>query len=58
MDDELNEAVFFKSSLKDIDLSSCKISSMNVGLDDIKGAILNFEQAIGVARMIGVKIKD
>ena len=48
---------FLKTSLKDIDLSSCQIEGISISVEDIKGAIINHLQAIDLLYLIGVKVK-
>jgi len=50
-------AQFFKTSLKGIDLSTCKIERVAVSIEDIKGAIIDQFQAIDLLYLLGVKIK-
>lgn len=54
---DLTGANFFKTSLKDIDLSTNNISALVVGLDDIKGAKIDSMQALDLIGLLGVKIK-
>lgn len=54
---DLTGANFFRTSLKDIDLSSDNISALVVGLDDIKGAKIDSMQALDLIGLLGVKIK-
>ena len=48
---------FFKTSLKDIDLSNAIIEGIVISLQDIKGAIIDEIQSINLLNLIGVKLK-
>ena len=50
-------ASFFKTKLKDIDLSTNIISGIIVGYEDIKGAVIDSMQAIDLMGLLGVNIK-
>ena len=52
----LKQSVFTNSPLKDIDLSTSNIESIYLLIDYIKGAIVNQEQAIALARLLEIKI--
>lgn len=54
---DLCRTQFYKTSLKDIDLSSCKIEEIAISIEDIKGAIIDQFQAIDLLYLIGVKLK-
>ena len=54
----LRQAQFFKTSLKNIDLSNSQIEGIAISLEDIKGAIIDQIQAIDLLYLIGVKIKQ
>jgi Uncharacterized low-complexity proteins len=51
-------ADFFKALLKDIDLTDCIIDGITVSdtCKELRGAIVNAEQAIELARILGIKI--
>ena len=53
----LQEAQVFNTSLKGIDISECDILGISIGLEDIKGAIIDTYQAVDLMYLIGVKIK-
>ena len=50
-------ASFFKTKLKDIDLSTNIISGIIIGYEDIKGAVIDSMQAIDLMGLLGVNIK-
>ena len=49
--------IFYRTSLKDIDLSDSNIAGISVQLEDIKGAIINEFQAVDLLYLLGVKLK-
>ena len=49
---------FFHTSLKDIDLTTCDIEGITVGLEEIKGTIVNPMQALDLSKLLGIVIKD
>ena len=51
-------AQFFKTSLKDIDLSESQIQGMAITMEDIKGATIDIVQAADLLYLLGVKIKN
>lgn len=55
---DLTGASFFKTPLKDIDLSDCVIDGFSVSDDlrELTGAKMNALQAVGIAGMIGIKV--
>lgn len=54
---DLTQARFFKTSLKDVDLSSSKIEKIAVLAEDIRGAVIDQFQAVDLLYLIGVKLK-
>ena len=54
---ELIETSFFRTYLKDIDLSTCHTSKLVVRIDDLEGAIVNSFQAIEFSKLLGLIIK-
>ena len=54
---DLTQAQFFKTSLRDIDLSNSLIDGIAISLEDIKGATISELQAVDLISLIGVKIK-
>lgn len=46
------------TSLKDIDFSSCLLIGGTFSLPDLRGVILNSEQALEVTKLFGILIKD
>lgn len=54
---DLTQAQFFKTSLRDIDLSNSLIGGIAISLEDIKGATISELQAVDLISLIGVKIK-
>ena len=46
------------TSLKDIDFSSCLLVGGTFSISDLKGIILNSEQAIEISKILGIQIKD
>ena len=54
---DLTQAQFSKTSLKGIDLSTCKIEGIAISLEDIKGAIVEELQAMDLLYLLGVTLK-
>ena len=54
---DLTQAQFFKTSLKNIDLSDSIIEGIAISIEDIKGVTINQFQAVDLMYLIGVKIK-
>jgi uncharacterized protein YjbI with pentapeptide repeats len=54
----LTSAEFSFTSLKDIDLTTCTISGISANLLDLRGAIIASSQAVDLAGMLGVVIRD
>lgn len=54
---DLTSASFFKTKLKDVDLSSDIISGLIIGFDDIRGALIDPLQATDLVGLLGVKFK-
>jgi uncharacterized protein YjbI with pentapeptide repeats len=46
------------TSLEDIDISSCEINEMGIGMEDIQGAIVSLNQAVMLSRLMGISIKE
>ena len=57
---DLTKVNFFKTSLSDIDFSSCRIDGILVSenLNELKGASINAAQAVDIIKYIGIKIND
>ena len=55
---DLSQAQFFKTSLKDIDISDANIEGIAISIEDIKGAIIDQMQALDLLYLIGVKIRN
>ena len=57
----LVEAEFHRTSLKGIDLTSSEIAGIRIGSipgGELKGATVTSLQALDIARMLGITIKD
>ena len=54
---KLIETSFFKTKLKDIDVSSCEFSGITTSIEDVKGLIVNNFQAIELSKLLGIVIK-
>ena len=46
------------TNLAKIDLSTCNINNMKVDLENLKGCILNQNQAIAVVNLLDIIIKE
>ena len=57
---DLARVTVFKTSLSGIDLSSCDLTGIRVSSDlrELRGAIVSPEQAVQLAGLIGVKVKE
>ena len=53
----LTGAAFFRTILKDIDLSTCNIARIRVNLADLKGAMVDASQVFDLAALLEVRIK-
>ena len=53
----LEQTQFFKTSLKEVDLSTCQIEGIAILPEDIKGAIVDQLQAMDLMYLLGVKVK-
>ena len=45
------------AKLAGADFRGSKIESVRLGLKELQGAIVDIEQAVGVARMLGIVVK-
>jgi len=54
---DFTKTEFYHTPLKDIDVSTSKIDGIAVVPEDLKGLIVNEEQAIACARILGLVIK-
>ena len=57
---DLSRATFFRTSLSGVDLSACDISGLRVSSDlrELRGAIIDPDQAAGLIGFLGIKIKE
>ncbi len=55
---DLRECQMSGTKLKGIDMSTCDIDGIGVRIEDVKGAIISPLQAVSLARLLGVVIKD
>lgn len=55
---KLDESEFFHSRLQGVDLSSCTIEGIALCGDELKGVIVNPSQAVDLARVLGIIIKE
>lgn len=54
----LTEAEFLHTSLHGIDLSSSKISAMRLSIPDLKGVLVNSQQALELTSFLGIVVND
>ena len=54
----LDHTEFYKSALNGIDLSSSTLCGGRFCIEDLKGAIVNSEQALALAKLLGIVICD
>lgn len=52
------EAEFLNTPLKDVDFSTCDIAGFSVNINQLRGAVMNEEQAAACAAMLGIRIKS
>ena len=59
-DDCFKNASFFKTWLKDIDLTECDITGIVISdaKDELRETVVNLEQAIALAKRLGIVIKE
>lgn len=57
IESDLSGSLFNRTFLKGVDLGSCTISKLTIGLDEIKGAIIDFSQCADIIGLLQVKIK-
>ena len=55
---KLDESEFFHSHLNGVDLSTCTIEGIALCGDERKGVIVNPSQAVDLARVLGIVIKE
>lgn len=54
---ELVRSEFYMTSLKDIDMTTNHIEGMTIALNDLRGLIVNEQQALSLSSLLGIKIK-
>lgn len=54
---DFSRAEFYDTKLKNLDFTRCNISNIVVEASDIKGVIVNEEQAIAFAKLLGIVVK-
>ena len=54
---ELARSEFYMTSLKDIDMTSNNIEGITIALNDLRGLIVNTQQALALSGLLGIKIK-
>lgn len=54
-----NKANFYRTSLKGIDLTTCRISGIVISMEarELKGAVVNMFQAVELAKLLGVVVR-
>ncbi|NCB32752.1 MAG: pentapeptide repeat-containing protein [Erysipelotrichia bacterium] len=57
-EDDFTEAEFVETKLKDMDFSDCMFQGIMVSPEDLKGIILNEEQALMCVKLLGVQVKQ
>ena len=56
-ENDFENSQLFRTNLKNIDFRTCNIGGIIVGLEDIKGMIVNNMQAIQLSKLLGIVIK-
>ena len=56
-ENDFENSQLFRTNLKSIDFRTCNIGGIIVGLEDIKGMIVNNMQAIQLSKLLGIVIK-
>lgn len=54
---DFTSAEFLDTSLNKVDLSSSKIDGISVGMKELKGVIMNEEQALACIKLLGIQLK-
>lgn len=57
-DNDFLNSQFFKTNLSNIDFTTCNIEGIIVDIKDVKGMIVNEIQAISLAKLLGIIIKN
>ena len=57
IENNLTNSQLFKTKLKEVDFTSCNIEGITVGLEDVKGMIVNDMQALELSKLLGIIIK-
>lgn len=56
-DTNFGSSEFLNTVLKGIDFSSCNISDIGVSPNDVKGIVVNVEQALMLISLLGIIVK-
>ena len=54
---DFTSAEFLDTSLNKVDLSDSKIGGISVGMKELKGVIMNEEQALACVKLLGIQLK-
>jgi hypothetical protein len=46
------------TNMKGLDMRTCRLDQMTIGLQDVRGMIVTTEQAIGLSQLMGIVIKE
>lgn len=57
-EDDLTRAVFHLTTLKGLDLRACRLDGLTVDLPALRGAIVTAEQALRLAALMGLVIRE
>ena len=54
----LNRAEIRETAMRGMDVTSCEIAGITVDIPSIRGMMVNREQALGLAALLGLVIED
>lgn len=57
-DSNINNCEFQKTKLENLDLSDTEFTNLKIDSQKLKGLILNMNQALIIANLLGIKIKN
>lgn len=58
IDTEFAGCQFSKTKLADVDLSTCGIEGVGIGMEDLRGGVFSPEQAVLLSGLMGIVVKD
>ena len=58
LNSNINNCEFQKTKLENLDLSDTEFTTLKIDSQKLKGLILNMNQALIIANLLGIKIKN